>query len=106
MVYDNSRWGHWLIANREQLSLVIRYVHPDDKLVREDFLTFLECDTGVTGSCLAKKIIDFLRDCNLDLTKLWGQAYDGPVKQGELQPLLNLNTLGHYIFTVHRTALI
>lgn len=65
------------LANREQLSLVIRYVHPDDNLVREDFLTFLECDNGITGSCLAEKILGFLRDCDLDLTKLRGQAYDG-----------------------------
>ena len=62
------------MANKQQLSLLVRY---DNGIIREDLLTFLECDTGVTGSRLAEKILDFLRDCKLDLTKLRGQSYDG-----------------------------
>ena len=65
------------MANKQQLSLLVRYVHPDNGIIREDLLTFLECDTGVTGSRLAEKILDFIRDCKLDLTKLRGQSYDG-----------------------------
>lgn len=44
-------------ANKEQLSLVLRYVDPDNFLVREDLVGFFECDTGITGRNLADKII-------------------------------------------------
>ena len=49
----------------------------DTALVREDFVGFLECDTGITGRFLADKILIFLHDCGLDPVKLRGQAYDG-----------------------------
>ena len=46
-------------------------------MIREDFITFLECDMGITGQCLADKILGYLHSCGLDLNKLRGQAYDG-----------------------------
>ena len=65
------------LSNKEQLSIVLRYVDPDTLLVREDLVSFLECDTGITGRCLADKIIHSLQSFGLDLSKLRGQAYDG-----------------------------
>ena len=65
------------ISNKEQLSLVLRYVDPDTNQVREDLISFLECDEGITGRCLAKKITDSLESFGLDLGKLRGQSYDG-----------------------------
>ena len=40
-------------------------------------MSFLECDTGISGHCLADKITTTLQSYGLDLTKLRGQAYDG-----------------------------
>ena len=36
-------------ANKEQLSLVLKYADPDNALVSEDLVGFFECDTGITG---------------------------------------------------------
>ena len=58
------------VANRELLSLVLRYVDCDIGLVREDLVSFLECDTGISGHCLANKIITTLKSYGLDLRKL------------------------------------
>ena len=65
------------ISNKEQLSLVLRYVDPDTNQVREDLISFFECDEGITGRCLAKKITDSLESFGLDLGKLRSQSYDG-----------------------------
>ena len=64
-------------SNKEQLSLVLRYVNPGDCIIREDLVSFLECDSGITGQALAGKIVGFLRGSGLDPTRLRGQAYDG-----------------------------
>ena len=64
-------------SNKEQLSIVLRYVDPDNYCIHEDFIAFLECDTGISGQALADKILDFLKCQRLDPAKLRGQAYDG-----------------------------
>ena len=64
-------------SNTEQFSMVFRYVDPETSLIREDLVDFLECNTGVTGRCLADKITSCLQSYDLDLMKLRGQAYDG-----------------------------
>ena len=65
------------VSNKEQLSLVVRYVDTDTLLVREDLIGFIECDTGITGRSLADKITSSLQTYGLDVSKLRGQAYDG-----------------------------
>ena len=64
-------------SNKEQLSIVLRYVEGDSLSVREDLIGFVECDTGMSGRSLANKIISFLEELGLDLSNLRGQAYDG-----------------------------
>ena len=64
-------------SNREQLGLVLRYVDPDNCCIREDIVTFLNCDSGITGDVLAEKMITFIQTHGLVPTKLRGQAYDG-----------------------------
>ena len=64
-------------SNKEQLSLVIRYVSKEDNLIREDFIGFIECDCGITGRAIAEKILTFLSILGLDPANLRGQAYDG-----------------------------
>lgn len=63
-------------SNKEQLSIVLRYVDPDTYAICEDLITFLECDDGISGQALADKMLNFLKQY-LDPTKLRGQAYDG-----------------------------
>ena len=64
-------------ACKERLSMVLRYVDPDDN-IREDLVDFLECDTGVTGRILAEKI-NCITGYGLDINNLRGQAYDRAV---------------------------
>ena len=64
-------------SNKEQLGLALRYVNPEDSSIREDLVSFLECDGGISGQALAEMMVDFLRKHGLDPTKLRGQAYDG-----------------------------
>lgn len=56
---------------------MVQYVDSDSVLVREDLLGFIECDTGLSGQCLADKITTFLTSLGIDLSNLRGQAYDG-----------------------------
>ena len=64
-------------SNKEQLAIVLRYVNAGDNVIHENFLAFIECDSGITGSALSQKIISFLVSLGLDLSKLRGHAYDG-----------------------------
>ena len=43
-------------SNKEQLSVVLRYVD-DSNNIHEDLVTFIECDTGISGRALADKIL-------------------------------------------------
>ena len=50
----------------------------DEKLeLREDFVTFVEADTGTTGEALATKFLDALGDCGFEIQTMPGQGYDG-----------------------------
>ena len=53
------------VSNKEQLSLVLRYVDLDTLLVREDLIGFVECNTGITGRELANKITSSLQAFSL-----------------------------------------
>ena len=64
-------------SNKEQLGLVLRYVIVEDNCIREDLVSFIECDSGISGQALADKMIEFLKMHDLDPTKLRGQGYDG-----------------------------
>ena len=57
------------------ITCTCRYVDQDEYLIREDFVDFLECDK-ITDEALATKIFQYVSSYWLDLTKLWGQAYD------------------------------
>ena len=56
--------------------MVLRYVDPESSFIREDLVTFLECDSGTTGEALADLILGFVTN-HLDPSKMRGQAYDG-----------------------------
>ena len=59
-------------SNKEQLSLVLRYVYPDTLQIREDLIQFIECDTGITGRALADKMTDTISALGLNLQNLCG----------------------------------
>ena len=63
-------------SNKEQLSIVLRYVESETSFIQEDLVTFLECDSGTTGEALADQILTFVKNY-LDPSKMRGQAYDG-----------------------------
>ena len=48
-------------SNKEHLSIVIRYVDQNNYHIREDFITFFECDSGISGLALLDKMLDFLQ---------------------------------------------
>ena len=73
-------------SNKEQLSLVLRDVSPEDNQIRDNFVAFIECDCGITGRALADKILTFLSSHGLDPSKLQGEAYDGA---GDMSGRLN-----------------
>ena len=60
------------LSNKEQLSVVLRYV---DSVSWEDLVGFTECDTGISGQNLAEKIMTYLEALGLDLSNLHGQGY-------------------------------
>ena len=64
-------------SNKEQLSLVLQYVDRESSQIREDLVSFVECDTGVSGKDIANKMLSVLRIHSVDLSKLLGQAYNG-----------------------------
>lgn len=86
------------VSNKKLLSIALRYIDDETGFTREDFVSFLECETGISGHCLAQKITTSLRSYGLDLTNLHGQAYDGAgnmagsVKNSRV-PFGNIHTL-------------
>ena len=63
-------------SNLEQLSIAIRFVDPDRKEIREEFLDFVTVDR-ITGEVLATAILSQLDAWDIDVSKCRGQAYDG-----------------------------
>ena len=85
-IVDNIKAAKWYtviadkvadISNKEQLSLVFRYVDFSTLLVCEDLIGFVEYNTGITGHELAHKITSSLQEFSLDLSNVCGQAYNG-----------------------------
>ena len=63
------------VATIEQMSICIRFV--DDKPeVCEEFLGFVKLDR-TDAETISASILSFLSSCNLDLSNLRGQGYDG-----------------------------
>ena len=48
---------------------------PKAASIREDHVTFLEYDSGITGKALANKMFGFVRN-HLDPSKIQDKAYD------------------------------
>ena len=64
------------ISNKEQLPLVLHFVDANST-IREEFVDFVLCDTGTSGSAVAHNIVEALEGFGLDTSYLRGQAFDG-----------------------------
>lgn len=63
-------------AINEQMSLVLRYVN-DQNDIKEDFIGFIHCKDGLSGSDLAGSLLERLKKLGLDVQDCRGQGYDG-----------------------------
>ena len=58
---------------KEQMPIVLRFVDSSDE-IREEFISFVHCDTGTTGKALSHKILSSLEELQLDLRMIRGQG--------------------------------
>lgn len=65
------------VSNKEQLSLVIRFLDMSSFEIQEEFLGFVECTEGVRGLDLSKVVLKTLADLSLEIKDCRGQGYDG-----------------------------
>ena len=98
-------------SNTEQMSFVIRFVDKSCQ-IREEFIQFLECESGTSGQELYFNIVNIIRNLGLEIGNLRGQGYDGAVnmagkKSGVSSRILKLNDKALYVHCVnHRFNLV
>ena len=61
---------------KEQMSLVLRFVDKNFD-VREEFLGFLHCKSGLSGKALSETLLGAISELKLDIDDCRGQGYDG-----------------------------
>ena len=59
------------------MSLVLRFVDKNFD-VREEFLGFLHCKSGLSRKALSETLLGAISDLKLDINNCRGQGYDGP----------------------------
>jgi len=64
------------IANKENLSIVIRFVDASNT-IREEFAGFYQCNEGTTGEAIKNVILKVIADMGLCMDDCRGQCYDG-----------------------------
>ncbi|KAL3862589.1 hypothetical protein ACJMK2_008546 [Sinanodonta woodiana] len=86
----------------DQLSVIVRYVSPDDGTPIERFLTFLEMGSHTVES-MAKMVHNYLtNECKIDFSKCRGQSYDNAANmsgkyKGMQEIILKINKYAMYI---------
>ena len=88
-------------SNTEQMSFAIRFVDNSCQ-IREEFISFLECESGTSGQEHYLKIVNVIRDLGLEISNLRGQVYDRAgnmteKKSGVSSRILKLNDKALYI---------
>ena len=61
------------VSNKEEFSLVLRYMFDE---IKEVFVDFIQVER-ITGEVLGNTIIEWLSNHNLSLSNMRGQCYDG-----------------------------
>ena len=64
------------VSNKENLSLVIRFVDAS-RNIREEFVGFHLCDDGTSGEAVKEIILNGVSDLGLSMDDCRGQSYDG-----------------------------
>ena len=87
--------------NTEQMSFAMRNVDKSCQ-IREEFIPFLECESGTSGQKLYLKIVNVIRNLGLEINNLRGQGYDGAgnmagKKSGVSFRILKLNNKALYV---------
>ena len=88
-------------SNTEQMSFAMRYVDKSCQ-IREEFMQFIECESGTTGQEIYFKIVNDIRNRSLEISYLRGQGYDGAgnmagKKSGVSSRILKLNDKALYV---------
>ena len=88
-------------SNTEQMSFAIRFVDNSCQ-IREEFISFLECESGTSGQEHYLKIVNVIRDLGLEISNLRGQGYDRAgnmtgKKSGVSSRILKLNDKALYV---------
>ena len=88
-------------SNTEQMSFAIRFVDNSCQ-IREEFMSFLECESGISVQEHYLKIVNVIRDLGLEISNLRGQGYDRAgnmteKKSGVSSRILKLNDKALYI---------
>jgi hypothetical protein len=84
------------LSHVDQLTVIVRYVSPDDGLPVERFVTFLELKNH-SGESMADVVVNNLsKDCKVDFSKCRGQPYDNAANmsgkyRGMQQKILEIN---------------
>lgn len=90
------------VSHVDQLSIILRYISPNDFQPVERFITFLQLE-GHTGESLANQTLKFLtEDCGLDIQNCRGQSYDNALNmsgkyKGVQARILSLNENAIYV---------
>ena len=93
------------------MSFVIRFVDKSCQ-IREEFVQFLEFESGSSGQEVYLKIVNVIRDLGLEIGNLRGQGYDGAgnmagKKSGVSSRILKLNDKALYVHCFnHRLNLV
>ena len=64
------------MSNKEQMSIVLRFVDKNFD-VREEFLGFLHCKSGLSGKVLSETLLGAISELKVDINDCRGQGYDG-----------------------------
>ena len=64
-------------SNKEQMPLVLRYLHVDRQEITKDFFAFCECERGITGQAIADYIVNTVHSLRLRLADARGQSNNG-----------------------------
>ena len=88
-------------SNTEQMSFDIRFADKSCQ-IREEFIQFLECKSGMSGQELYLKIVNVIRNLGLEIGNLRGQGYDtagkmSGTKSGVSSRILTLNDKALYV---------
>lgn len=90
------------LAHIDQLTVIIRYVSPDDGFPVERFLTFIAIENH-SGQNLANTVLNYIvNECKIDFSKCRGQSYDNAANmsgkyKGMQQYILEHNKYATYI---------